>query len=230
MRNVSARLFLRINQIICFKINRLFVTQFFTGIFLVAFFAQSATAKEIANSPTAPVVLAPEDPEKFNRPIGFNLNLASLLSLTYEGRFNLGLSPRFSFVASPSFQYIPWIPWYHPKRAQWSVFNIQRMNLGLGIKTHFYDYDSKDGFYLEALGRPGLIMIGLEKYFSLIPSLIAGYTAIYDSGYTVSFGAGVEWEFIFGKKGRYYGDFYRSAYYSMTKIPITGELSIGWTW
>lgn len=168
------------------------------------------------------------DEDKWSRPIGFSLNLMSPFSLTYEGRAFLGLSKRFSLVLAPSFQYIPQIPWYSFKEKRARSFNVRRAHGGIGIKTHFYDYDSKDGYYLEAMGKAGATWFGGEKNFSVIPSLLFGYSAIYDSGYFVSFGLGLEYEFLFNKKPKKFTKHMKSAYYRMTKMPIKGEFSIGW--
>lgn len=165
------------------------------------------------------------------RPIGFTINLASIASMTFEGRFLLGLLPNFSLVVSPSYQNTPEIPFYHPQRDQWSVFDIKRLNLGAGIRGHFYEYDSLDGWFLEGMGRLGMTWIGSDSLMgSVIPSLILGYSTVYDSGYSVSFGFGFEWEFLFGGTPGYHTDFLKTAYYGITKLPLTGEFSIGWTW
>jgi hypothetical protein len=167
----------------------------------------------------------------YERPIGFSVNLGSITSMTFEGRFFLGLFPNISLVVSPSFQNTPDLTLIHPKLQQWDILDIRRFNTGLGVRAHFYEYDSWDGLFIEAMGRGGMTWIGKEdKMWSVIPSLIFGYAAVYDSGYTVSFGVGMEWEFLFGAPPGKHSEFLKSAYYGITKIPLTGELSIGWTW
>jgi hypothetical protein len=134
-------------------------------------------------------------------------------------------------VVSPSYQNTPELTLYHPNNQNWGVFDIRRFNTGLGIRGHFYEYDSWDGLYIEGMGRGGMTWVGSDDYmWSIIPSLIFGYAAVYKSGYTVSFGVGVEWELLLGASTGKQSEFLKTAYYGVTKIPLTGELSIGWTW
>jgi hypothetical protein len=195
--------------------------------------ALSAWANNEETAPAAPPPkkIQPQLKLPYERPIGFTLNVGGISSMTFEGRFLLGLFPHILLVASPSYQNTPEFPWYHPKHHRWSVFDIKRFNTGLGLRGHFYEYDSWDGFYIEAMGRGGVTWIGKEDYmWSVIPSLIFGYAAVYDSGYTVSFGLGFEWEFLLDDNKGYHSEFLRTAYYGITKLPLTGELSLGWTW
>lgn len=166
----------------------------------------------------------------FTRPVGFTLNLASIASMTLEGRFVLGLAQNISFVASPMYQNTIELPIFYGEK-NLRFMDARRLNLGVGIRGHFYDYDSLDGWYIEGLARGGLTWIGQDSsVWSVIPSLMAGYQAVYDSGYTVSFGAGIEWEFLIaGKEGL--GDnatFLKKAYFGITKVPLFFEFSIGW--
>lgn len=167
----------------------------------------------------------------YERPIGFTYNLGSIVSMTFEGRFLLGIWHNFTFVASPSVQIIPELPFPPVKNENWSAFGIKRFNLGLGIRTHFYEYDSLDGFFIEAMGRPGMTWVGEDPFmWSVIPSLIFGYSTVYESGYSVSFGLGVEWEFLIGEATGHHTEFLKTNFYGVSKLPFTGELSIGWTW
>ena len=167
----------------------------------------------------------------YERPIGFTLNFGGITSMTFEGRFLLGLFPNVSLVVSPSYQNTPELTLYHPEKKQWAIFDIRRFNTGLGFRAHFYEYDSWDGMFIEAMGRGGVTWAGNDKYmWSVIPSLIFGYAAVYKSGYTVSFGVGLEWELLLSQATGESAEFLKSAYFGITKIPLTGELSIGWTW
>ncbi len=169
----------------------------------------------------------------FERPIGFSLNVGALSSMTLEGRFLLGLAKNISLIVSPMYQNTIELPFYHPKNKAFAFFDIKRLNLGAGLRFHFYDYDSWDGWYIEPLGRAGMTWIGSDNYvWSVIPSLMFGYASVYDSGYTASFGLGFEWEFLLAKKENlgYYADYLQSAYYGITKIPLAAELSVGWMW
>jgi hypothetical protein len=167
----------------------------------------------------------------YERPIGFSLNLGGITSMTFEGRFLLGLFPNMSLVVSPSFQNTPELTLYHIEKKHWSLFPIRRFNTGIGLRGHFYEYDSWDGLFIEGMGRGGMTWAGDDDYmWSVIPSLIFGYAAVYKSGYTVSFGVGVEWEFLLGTPTGKQAEFLKTAFYGVTKLPLTGELSIGWTW
>lgn len=195
------------------------------GIVLSSFSLNAETAKN--KEPT----IEPQLKLPYERPIGFTFNVGGLTSMTFEGRFLLGLFPHILLVASPSYQNTPQLPFYHPSKGYWSVFDIKRLNMGLGIRGHFYEFDSWDGFYIEGLGRGGMTWIGKDdSTWSVIPSLIFGYEAVYESGYTASFGVGLEWEFLIGEPKGDNSEFFRSAYYGVTKVPLTGELSLGWTW
>ena len=169
----------------------------------------------------------------YERPIGFTLNLGAISSMTFEGRFLLGIAPNLSLVVSPSYQNTPELPFYHLRREEMAFFDVRRFNMGVGIRGHFYEYDSWDGWFIEGMGRGGMTSIGHEDYmWSVTPSLIFGYSAVYDSGYTASFGLGFDWEFLLGKNPQkdYHTDYLKTAYFGITKIPITGELAIGWMW
>lgn len=169
--------------------------------------------------------------EPYKRPIGFTLNLGGLSSLSYEGRFMLGLFRNWSLMVSPSFQRTLEIPFYNFKERGISLFNVKRANLGLGLRYHIYDYDSRDHWYFEPMFRGGLTWAGDDekKVKSFIPSILFGYTAIYEIGYTVSFGLGLEYEFLFGDMD-YYMHRLKTSYFGITKLPLTGEFSIGWIW
>lgn len=167
----------------------------------------------------------------YERPIGFTINAMSIASMTFEGRFLLGLFPNFSLVVSPNYQNTPEIPFYHPKEEYWTLFDIKRLNLGVGIRSHFYEFDSLDGLYIEVMGRAGMTWAGADPLmWSVIPSLLFGYSTVYKSGYSVSFGIGFEWEFLLGEAKGDHSKFLKTAYYGISKVPLTGELSIGWTW
>jgi hypothetical protein len=167
----------------------------------------------------------------YKRPIGFTYNIGSITSMTFEGRFFVGVLPNITLVLSPSYQNTPRLPFYHPFDQKWAVFDFRRLNLGIGGRAHFYEYDSWDGWYIEAMGRTGITWLGTDdRSWSVIPSLIFGYQTVYDAGYTINFGFGFEWEFLFGEGKHPNRDFLKTAYFETTKLPLTGELSIGWTW
>lgn len=203
------------------------IYRIFLGVFLLL-----ATNVWSTEKPALPLTkLQPQIKLPYERPIGFTLNLGGITSMTFEGRFLLGLFPHVVLVVSPSYQNTPELPFYHPKRGQWSVFDIKRFNAGLGLRGHFYEYDSWDGFYIEAMGRVGKTWLNEEdSRLSIIPSLIFGYQVVYDSGYTVSFGVGLEWEFLRGKPKGDKTEFLHTAYYGISKLPLTGDLALGWTW
>lgn len=166
-----------------------------------------------------------------NHPIGFTLNFGGLTSMTFEGRFMYGLWPHISIVAAPSYQNTPELPWYHPKKGHWSLFDFRRAHMGVGVRGNFNDLNNWDGFFLEGLLRAGATWVGTDAAIgSLIPSVIFGYSSVFESGYTVSLGVGFEWEFLLGKATGLYSDFLKTAYYGITKFPLTGELSMGWSW
>lgn len=192
-----------------------------------------------------PMAFAESSSEKFNkykveplvvpyeRPIGFTLNLAGALSATAEGRFILGLVRNLSLVVAPMYQNTPELPIWKIGESSPDFFDMRRANLGLGVRTHFYEYDSWDGWYIEALGRGGMTWIGKDPWvWSVIPSLMAGYAVVYDSGYTFSIGAGFEYEFLIPRSGSLGSDatYLKEAYYTITKLPLTAEISIGWMW
>lgn len=190
----------------------------------------------VENNDKEPVKEAPKKIEAkmdmpYERPIGFTINLGAVLPMTFEGRFLLGLAQNLSLVVAPMYQNTIELPFFHPKRGQLSFFDIKRFNIGAGLRGHFYEYDSWDGWFIEALGRGGMTWVGSDQFqWSVIPSLMFGYAAVYDSGYTVSCGLGFEWEFLIGKNPGYYTEYLKTAYYGITKLPLTGELAIGWTW
>lgn len=169
----------------------------------------------------------------FVRPIGFTYNVGAIASMTFEGRFLLGLAPNISLVISPMFQNTPEFPFWLNQEDDPSYFDVRRVNLGAGIRGNFYGYDSRSGWYIEGLGRGGLAWVGKDNYvWSVIPSVMAGYAVVYDSGYTVSMGLGVEWEFLLGDE-KTMGEKtkkLKSAFLGMTKYPLIAELSIGWIW
>lgn len=207
------------------------ITQLYMIISLI--FAVHAHAKSAEVSKELPKKIETDIKIPYERPISLTLNLGSISSMTFEGRFIWSMFPNVSLVVSPSYQHTPELPLYNPQTGKWASFNIKRFNVGVGVRGHFYEYDSFDGFFIEAMGRPGATWVGKENtMFSFIPSLIFGYAAVYESGYTVSFGLGVEWEFLPGqiKPGNPHSEFLKTAYWGITKIPLTGEFSIGWTW
>lgn len=166
----------------------------------------------------------------FERPIGFTINLGSITSMTFEGRFILGLLRNISLVIAPSYQNTPEIPLYDPADGQWTLFDFKRFNTGLGVRGHFYEYDSWDGYFIEGMARGGMTWLGKDDgMWSFIPSLIIGYSTVYDSGYSVSFGLGFEYELLLGDAGPN-GEFLRNKYFGISKVPFTGELSLGWMW
>lgn len=198
---------------------------------LLALITAQISFAQIAKKEEPPKEIKADISIPYERPIGFTINVGSLSSLTFEGRFHLGLINNLSLVLSPSFQKTMELPFYHLQNRNWSAFDIKRFNLGVGIRGHFYEYDSRDGLFIEGMGRFGMTWAGADKFmWSIIPSLIFGYTKIYDSGYTVSFGVGVEWEALIGKPSGKHSEFLKTAYYGLTKIPLTGELSLGWMW
>lgn len=191
----------------------------------------AAEAKPASKKQEAPKKIEANYRLPYERPIGFSLNFGGISSMTFEGRFLLGLFHNVSLVVSPSYQNTPELPIYHPEKKQWGLFDIRRFNTGIGIRGHFYEYDSWDGLFIEGMARGGMTWIGTDPYmWSVIPSLIFGYAAVYKSGYTVSFGVGLEWEFLLGQPTGKQAEFMKTAYFGVTKIPLTGELSIGWTW
>ena len=197
---------------------------------LISVTADDGLSKDPPTEPKREIVANIKIP--YERPIGFSLNLGSLASLTYEGRFILGLVPNLSLVVSPSFQKTIDIPFYDFIAQRYvGAFDLKRFNVGLGIRGHFYEYDSWDGFYIEGMSRAGLTWAGEDpSMWSIIPSLIFGYAAVYESGYTVSFGLGVEWKLLLGKPQGKNSKALKKTYFGISKLPITGELSLGWTW
>lgn len=169
----------------------------------------------------------------FKKPIGFTYNVAAITSLTFEARFLWGFSKHFSLVVSPMYQNTIELPIYRAQEKKMSFYDIRRFNIGAGVRANFYDYDSWDGWYIEPLGRVGMTWIGPDSFvWSMIPSLMFGYAAVYEIGYTVSFGLGFEWEFLLGKKenmGLATNQLLK-AFYGISKFPIMGELSLGWMW
>jgi hypothetical protein len=61
---------------------------------------------------------------------------------------------------------------------------------------------------------------------------MVGHQKVYDSGYTVSFGMGFEWEFLLGDEDKMGAQTkkLKSSFIGMTKYPLAAELSIGWIW
>lgn len=200
-------------------------------VFVLLFFSSSYADNSNKSEQEAFTKIKPQISLPYERPIGFSINVGGIASMTIEGRFFLGLFPHIVLVASPSYQNTPELPFYHPEQGNWAIFDIKRMNMGIGLRGHFYEYDSWDGFYIEAMGRGGLTWLSKEDYmWSIIPSLIFGYASVYQSGYTVSVGIGVEHEFLLTKAEGENSKFLTTAYYGVTKLPLTGELSLGWTW
>lgn len=166
----------------------------------------------------------------YERPIGFSFNALGVVAMTYEARFFLGLGRGISLVVSPMYQKTIELPFYSYKTKETSFFDIQRANLGLGIRGQFYKYDSRNNWYIEALARGGMAWVGQDKMVgSVIPSVMFGYETVYESGYSVSFGVGIEWEFLLGKKGAD-ATYLKESYFSITKFPLIAELSVGWLW
>lgn len=191
-------------------------------IFFSFFFSLKTLASEIQ------IEKAP-----YKRPIGFTLNLGGIASLTYEGRFIIGLVPNLSLVASPSYQstiHLPIWGWRKQYGKKFSFSEIKRMNLGVGVRHHIFDYDSKDGFFIEYMARFGSTNIGLDtgNYFSIIPSILFGYSAVYSSHYTVSWGAGVAYEALIGQRQYDATKMFRNYFTYM--IPFTAEISLGGLW
>lgn len=165
----------------------------------------------------------------YERPIGFSFNAAGLSSLSFEGRFFLGIVRNLSLVVSPMYQKTIELPIYNYKKEDITFFDFQRANLGIGIRGHFYDYDTRNNWYIEALGRGGMTWVGKDKMaFSVIPSLMVGYETVYESGYSVSFGIGLEYELLLGEAGP--DRAYLKESYFISKFPIVAELSVGWMW
>jgi|SRR5579871_2207433 len=206
-------------------------TWFFT--ILAITFALFGHGEEVASKPKeeAKQPLVADIKIPYERPIGFSVNLGALTSLTFEGRFLLGLAPNISLVVSPSFQKTIQLPFFDLQKQEFvSAFDVMRLNLGAGIRAHFYEYDSWDGFFLEGMTRGGLTWAGKDpSMWSIIPSLILGYAVVYHSGYTVSFGLGLEYELLLGQSPGHHSEVLKTAYF-VSKLPLTGELSIGWTW
>lgn len=189
--------------------------------------SQNASARLI-NIPKAP----------YERPFGFTVNFAGLFSTTYEAKAFIGLIENLSVVIAPNYQNTPDLPLYDMYSEALTFFGFKRLNLGLGIRHHFFDYDSKNGWFLEYMVRNGLTWFGEDEKsrYSLIPSIMVGYSKTYDSGYTVSFGIGPEYEIIFGKEKDigYHESIIRSYTFAspfvVTKVPVTAEISLGWMW
>lgn len=189
--------------------------KFNTALLILFFFSLSASS------------IAADNDE---RPMSLTLNIASLTSSTIEGRFNIGLVPQLSLVISPNLQKTMDLPLYHPKNKQWSSISFTRFNIGAGLRGHFYRYDSYDGWFIEGMARGGMTWVGDDSFmWSFIPSFMIGYQVVYDSGYTFSIGLGGEYE-ILSKATGYHSDFIKTAYLGITKLPIMGEVSIGWSW
>lgn len=169
----------------------------------------------------------------FERPLGFTLNLGAVASLTAEARFLLGLVKNITLVLSPMYQNTPELPIWKIDQEIPKFMDMRRFNLGMGMRAHFYQYDSYDGWYIEALLRGGMTSIQHDPWlWSVIPSLMAGYQVVYDSGYTFSIGAGFEYEFLI-PRNKSLGDnaqYLKETYFSITKVPLIAELSIGWIW
>ncbi len=208
------------------------ITKFFYVLLFPIFFASAGWSEKAAvEKKQPPPKIEPNLKVPYERPIGFTINLGAIPSMTFEGRFLLGLFHNVSLVVSPSYQNTPELPLYHPEKQSWGLMDFKRFNTGIGIRGHFYEYDSWDGLFIEGMGRGGMTWVGGDKYmWSVIPSLIFGYAAVYSSGYTVSFGLGVEWEFLLGDPTGKQSEFIKTAYYGISKVPLTGELSLGWTW
>jgi hypothetical protein len=207
------------------------ITQLYLFISLI--FAIHAHSENANKNPKESLKIVPSDIKvPYERPIGFTVNLGSVVSMTFEGRFIWSMFPNISLVVSPSYQNTPELPLYNPQNKKWALFDIKRFNVGVGVRGHFYAYDSWDGVFIEVLGRPGATWAGKESaMFSFTPSFIVGYSTVYESGYTVSFGLGIEWEFLPGVAPvGSHSEFLKTAYWGISKVPLTGELSIGWTW
>lgn len=169
----------------------------------------------------------------YERPIGFSFNVLGISSMTFEARFLWGLAQNFLLVVSPSYQNTIELPVFHGVEKTVAFFDIRRFNVGAGIRAYFSKYDSRDGWYIETLGRMGKTWIGKDdSAWAVTPSFMVGYQTVYDYGYTVSFGLGGEWEFLLVDKEKmgYHTQYLKSAYYNITKFPLMAELSVGWQW
>lgn len=205
----------------------------FRSFLLLALFLSNQTYAEPkkTKAKTDVIKMVADNKVPFERPIGFTYNVGALSSFTFEGRFFVGLAPHISLIVSPAFQRTIELPIYHFRDGVWSAFHIKRLNLGLGIRGHFYEYDSYDGFFIEALVRPGLTWVAKDpSMWSMAPSLLFGYAVVYESGYTVSYAIGLEPEWLLGTPPGKSSKFLQSAAFGITKFPIAGEISLGWTW
>ncbi len=170
--------------------------------------------------------------EPYERPIGFNLNFGGLFSLTYEAKVFVGLTENISAVAAPTYQNTIEVPIFDYRDSQsLTFFGFKRFNLGLGFRHHFFDYDSRDGWFMEYMVRNGVTWMGEDEHakYALTPSIMLGYSKVYDSGYFVSFGGGISYEVLFGKEVGYHEYLMKNNYF-ITQIPFVTEIGLGWMW
>ena len=98
---------------------------------------------------------------------------------------------------------------------------------GGGVSFKFFLSGSaiSDSWFVEPGLDAGYSNYDKKGYWSLSPSVIAGYTWVWDSGFLINLGLGAEYTHAFVDKG-----FISKDSFGLQGILPTGEFSLGWAW
>lgn len=134
--------------------------------------------------------------------------------------YRWGLSEKIALGISMFGRWLPELPW----------------DIGGGLSAKFFLTGKvfQDGWYIEPGIAASFSPFGRERVahtkdewitllrWSLTPSLLAGYTWVWDSGFSINFGLGIGYGFHFAKT-EFLAD-------NGTHTAFLGDLSFGWVW
>jgi len=98
---------------------------------------------------------------------------------------------------------------------------------GGGISTKFFLSGTaiSDSWYVQPEFDAGFSRWGSQGFWTVSPSVIAGYTWVWDSGFLINLGLGAQYRIAFIDK-----DLLGKDTFGVSGILPTGEFSLGWAW
>ena len=96
---------------------------------------------------------------------------------------------------------------------------------GASVKFFLNGTAISDSWFVEPGINAGYSIYDSKGYWSLSPSVVAGYTWVWDSGFLINLGIGAQYTHAFIDKNTF-----GKESFSLHGIMPTGEFSLGWAW
>lgn len=116
---------------------------------------------------------------------------------------------------------------FHGRFYSYGTSPMHGLGGGLSLKFYLSGQAISDSWYLEpAIFGEFNMPRGRDRFWGIIPTVIGGYTWVWDSGFVINLGLGAAYGHNFVESA--YWDKHRP--YGVQGLMATGEFSIGYSW